>query len=75
MGHCLGASSAIEAVISILSLQRQCMPPTAGCAELDPECRLNLIRRQARPGRLQAVMSNSLGFWGNNASLIFSRAD
>jgi len=74
-GHCLGASAGIEAVISILSLQRQCMPPTAGCAELDPECNVDLIRGQARPAQLRAVMSNSLGFWGNNASLIFSRMD
>jgi 3-oxoacyl-[acyl-carrier-protein] synthase II len=71
-GHCLGASAALEAVISILALHHQAVPGTTACVELDPECPINLVRGKALPTRLRTVMTNSLGFWGNNASLIFS---
>jgi 3-oxoacyl-[acyl-carrier-protein] synthase II len=71
-GHCLGASPALEAVISVLALRNQAIPPTANCVELDPECSLDVVAGEARPGRLRVVMSNSLGFWGNNAALIFA---
>ena len=72
-GHCLGASSALEAVITILSLRDQIAPPTANCLDLDPECRLDVVMGKARPMAMKVAMSNSLGFWGKNASLIFSR--
>ena len=71
-GHCLGAVPALEAVIAILALERQCVPPTANCTRLDPECPIDAVPGAARPTRLQVVMSNSLGFWGYNASLIFT---
>jgi 3-oxoacyl-[acyl-carrier-protein] synthase II len=71
-GHCLGASSALEAVISILSLRDQIAPPTANCLDLDPECRLDVVMHEARPMRVKVAMSNSLGFWGKNASLVFA---
>jgi 3-oxoacyl-[acyl-carrier-protein] synthase II len=72
-GHCLGGSAALEAVISILALHHQAVPGTANCAELDPECAINLVRGTAVPTPLRTVMSNSLGFWGNNASLLFTQ--
>jgi 3-oxoacyl-[acyl-carrier-protein] synthase II len=72
-GHCLGASAALEAVISVLALQHQCVPPTANCTDLDPECPIDAVPLTARPARLSAAMSNSIGFWGYNASLIFTR--
>src|SRR5262249_26389051 len=72
-GHCLGASAALEAVISVLALQYQRMPPTANCSALDPECPIDAVPLTARPARLSTVMSNSLGFWGYNASLVFTR--
>ena len=72
-GHCLGASSALEAVITILSLRDQIAPPTANCLDLDPECRLDVVKGAARPMAMDVAMSNSLGFWGKNASLIFAR--
>ena len=71
-GHCLGASAALEAVIAVLCLQRQLAPPTVNCREPDPECSLNLVTGQARPMKMRVAMSNSLGFWGKNASLIFA---
>jgi 3-oxoacyl-[acyl-carrier-protein] synthase II len=74
-GHCLGASPALEAVISIMALHHQCIPKTANCTTPDPECPLDVVPGCSRPGRLRAVMSNSLGFWGNNAALVFLHAD
>jgi 3-oxoacyl-[acyl-carrier-protein] synthase II len=71
-GHCLGASAALEAVLSIHALQHQCVPPTVNCTELDPACRIDAVLSCARSASLRVVMSNSLGFWGNNASLIFT---
>jgi 3-oxoacyl-[acyl-carrier-protein] synthase II len=72
-GHCLGASAALEAVISILALQHQCVPPTTNCDDLDPALNIDAVQAAARPASLRVVMSNSLGFWGKNASLIFTR--
>ena len=74
-GHCLGASAALEAVITVLCLQEQLAPPTAHCREPDPECPLDLVTGRARPMDMQVAMSNSLGFWGKNASLIFARCE
>jgi 3-oxoacyl-(acyl-carrier-protein) synthase len=71
-GHCLGASPALEAVISIQALQHQCIPPTANCVELDPTCPIDAVRDGARPASLRLVLSNSLGFWGKNAALLFA---
>ena len=72
-GHCLGASPALEAVITILSLRDQVAPPTANCLDLDPGCRLDVVTGTARPMAMKGAMSNSLGFWGKNASLVFAR--
>jgi 3-oxoacyl-[acyl-carrier-protein] synthase II len=71
-GHCLGATAAIEAVISILALERQTVPPTANCVDLDPAWQVDVVPGHPRPAALRAVLSNSLGFWGNNAALIFT---
>ncbi len=72
-GHCLGATPALEAVLVIEALRRQIVPPTANCHQPDPECPINMQPLKARPMELCHVMSNSLGFWGYHASLIFSR--
>jgi 3-oxoacyl-[acyl-carrier-protein] synthase II len=71
-GHCLGATGALEAVICVESLRHQLLPPTANCLELDPECRLQVQRSKAKPMPLRHLLSNSLGFWGYHAALIFS---
>ncbi|HWB02264.1 MAG TPA: beta-ketoacyl-[acyl-carrier-protein] synthase family protein [Verrucomicrobiales bacterium] len=70
-GHCLGATPALEAVISVQSLVWQVVPPSANCHEQDAQCPLHLPR-VAMPARFKSVMSNSLGFWGYHASLVFS---
>jgi 3-oxoacyl-(acyl-carrier-protein) synthase len=72
-GHCLGASPALEAVVTVLALRTQLVPPTANCRELDPACALDVVTGRARPIDMRVAMSNSLGFWGKNASLIFAR--
>lgn len=73
-GHCLGATPALEAVLCLEALRRQQTPPTANCLQPDPLCLINAQPLTAQPARLTNVMSNSLGFWGYHASLIFSEA-
>jgi 3-oxoacyl-[acyl-carrier-protein] synthase II len=72
-GHLLGASGAIEAVISVLALQNGILPPTINYETPDPDCDLDYVPNVARPASIEAVMSNSLGFGGHNASLVFRR--
>jgi len=72
-GHCLGATPALEAVLCIEALRRQMILPTANCHQLDPECPINAQPLSAHPAKIAKVMSNSLGFWGYHASLIFSK--
>ncbi|MGI8436391.1 MAG: beta-ketoacyl-[acyl-carrier-protein] synthase family protein [Chthoniobacterales bacterium] len=71
-GHCMGAAAAIEAVISVLALERQCLPPSANCFEQANDCALTLVRERPTSCRVDAVLSNSAGFWGNNAALVFT---
>ncbi len=74
MGHSLGAAGAIEAVISILALQHQFLPPNINFRTGDPALRLNLVANEARDARIRAVLSNSFGFGGTNASVIIQKA-
>jgi act minimal PKS ketosynthase (KS/KS alpha) len=71
----LGATPVLEAVIGIEAMQHQMIPPTANCHEPDPSCSINAQPLIARPARISAFMSNSLGFWGYHASLIFSKSE
>ena len=71
-GHTLGAAGAIEAIVTALSVMNDCVPPTCGFAEADPECPVNVVV-EAKTGYPQKVaLSNSLGFGGHNASLAIS---
>lgn len=72
-GHALGATPAIEAVISIMALQNQFVPPTINLDDPDPECDLDYVPNEGRPAELRYVMSNAFGFGGHNAVIIFSR--
>ncbi len=72
-GHCLGATPALEAIISIEGLRHNLVTPTANCREPDPECPILVQRDTARPMPLRHVLSNSLGFWGYHAALMFSQ--
>ena len=73
MGHLLGAAGAVEAGVCILAMQHNTIPPTANLEEPDDDCDLDYVPNVARPATLNAVMSNSLGFGGHNASLVFRR--
>tara|TARA_Y100001970_G_scaffold35316_1_gene43618 strand:- start:4923 stop:6173 length:1251 start_codon:yes stop_codon:yes gene_type:complete len=72
-GHLLGAAGGIEAVFCIKALQDQVAPPTINYKNPDEDCDLDYIPNEARETALGMVMSNSLGFGGHNASLIFSK--
>jgi 3-oxoacyl-[acyl-carrier-protein] synthase II len=72
-GHLLGGAGGLEAGISILALRDQIMPPTANLEKPDPACDLDYIPNHARKGEVTYVLSNSFGFGGTNASLIFKR--
>jgi 3-oxoacyl-[acyl-carrier-protein] synthase II len=74
MGHSLGAAGAIEATISILALQHQFLPPNINFRACDPELRLNVVANEARNASVRAVLSNSFGFGGTNASIIMQKA-
>jgi 3-oxoacyl-[acyl-carrier-protein] synthase II len=70
MGHSLGAAGAIEAVISILALQHQLLPPNINFRKGDRDLDVNIIANHARTGQVRSVLSNSFGFGGTNASVI-----
>jgi 3-oxoacyl-[acyl-carrier-protein] synthase II len=72
-GHMLGAAGGAEAVVSVLALQRNVLPPTINLENADPECDLDYVPNQAREVRVDAAMSNSFGFGGTNAVLLFKR--
>jgi len=72
-GHLLGAAGGVEAVISILALERGVLPPTINLDTPDPECDLDYIPHTARKTQIDVAMSNSFGFGGTNACLIFKR--
>jgi len=75
IGHCLGAAGAIEAVISVMALDRGEIPPTINYTTPDPECDLDYVTEGARKAELKVVMSNSFGFGGTNGVLIFKKVD
>jgi len=72
-GHLIGASGAVEAIICIKTILGGCLPPTINYEHLDPACDLDYIPNVARPKRIDAALSNSLGFGGHNTALIVSR--
>ncbi|MCM3627576.1 beta-ketoacyl-[acyl-carrier-protein] synthase family protein [Paenibacillus glycanilyticus] len=73
-GHPLGASGAIEAAITLLSLNNGWLPPTTNLNEPDPAAEIDLVSRQAREVKAEAAVSNSYGFGGVNAVLAFRKA-
>jgi 3-oxoacyl-[acyl-carrier-protein] synthase II len=72
-GHLLGASGAIEAVVCAKVFEENILPPTINYETPDPDCDLDYVPNQPRAARPNHIMSNSFGFGGHNATLIFSR--
>ena len=72
-GHLLGAAGGVEAVFSILSIDRNVLLPTINYETPDPECDLDYIPNQAREAKIDYALSNSFGFGGTNAALLFKR--
>ncbi len=70
-GHLLGASGGIEAVACVLAIRDGVLPPTINYEEPDPECDLDYVPNCAREAMVTTVLSNSLGFGGHNASIVF----
>jgi len=72
-GHLLGAAGGIEAVFSVLAIHRNLLPPTINLDHPDPECDLDYVPWKARPASITVALSNSFGFGGVNACLLFKR--
>ncbi|KAF0823072.1 beta-ketoacyl-ACP synthase II [Cytobacillus firmus] len=72
-GHLLGAAGGIEAIFTVLALKEGILPPTINLEIPDPECDLDYVPNKARKKEITAAMSNSLGFGGHNATIVFKR--
>jgi len=73
LGHAMGAASAIEAVVCILALQHQFVPPTLHCRYPDPEFAIRVVCGTGEPAELTYVLSNAFAFGGNNAAILLKR--
>jgi len=73
MGHSLGAAGAIEAIICLLTLQHQFLPPNINFRASDHLADLNIVANEARRTALRTVLSNSFGFGGTNASILMQK--
>jgi 3-oxoacyl-[acyl-carrier-protein] synthase II len=69
-GHCLGAAGAVEAIFSILAVNRNVLPPTINYETPDPSCDLDYIPNKAREAEVKVAVSNSFGFGGHNACIV-----
>ena len=72
-GHLLGAAGAVEAIFSILSIQNNIVPPTINLDDLSIDTKIDLVPHESKEKEINSVLSNSFGFVGTNASVIFSR--
>lgn len=72
-GHLLGAAGGIEGVFSVLSIHRRMLPPTINYVNPDPDCDLDYVPNEPRPAEVEYALSNSFGFGGTNAALLFKR--
>ncbi len=73
IGHLLGAAGAVEAIFSILSIKNNIVPPTINLDDLSIDTKIDLVPHESKEKEINSVLSNSFGFGGTNASVIFSR--
>jgi 3-oxoacyl-(acyl-carrier-protein) synthase len=74
IGHTLAAAGAFEAIVCARVLRDGCIPPTAGCEQLDAACGLDIVRGEARRRRVDVALSTSSAFAGNNAAVVMRRS-
>ena len=74
MGHSLGAAGAVEAIVCLLALEHQFLPPNINFRAPDKDVDLRIVANESQPASLRTVLSNSFGFGGTNASLLIQRA-
>ena len=72
-GHLLGASAAVEAVITAEAVEKDFVPPTVHYQVPDPECELNVVPGKGHPAKIRYALSNSFGFGGHNVTLVFRK--
>jgi 3-oxoacyl-[acyl-carrier-protein] synthase II len=75
LGHLLGASGSIQAVITVLAMNHGIAPPTVNLTHPDPECDLDYVPNKARPVKIKTAISNSFGFGGHNSVLVFRQSN
>ena len=73
LGHMMGGAGAVEAVVTVLTCDRQLVPPTINYRTPDPECDLDYVPNEAREMTVRHAMSTSVGLGGHNSTLIFGR--
>jgi 3-oxoacyl-[acyl-carrier-protein] synthase II len=73
VGHLLGAAGAVEAIFSVLALRDQIAPPTLNLHQPDFDCSFDLVPHTARKRQIRNILSNSFGFGGTNAALLFKK--
>lgn len=72
-GHMLGAAGGVEAIFTIQAIRDSILPPTINIETPDPECDLDYVPNKARKCEINAAISNSLGFGGHNATILFKK--
>ena len=73
IGHLLGAAGGVEAAMTVMSIYQQAIPPTINLLDQDPECDLDYVAGEARDHKIEVALSNSFGFGGTNATLVFGK--
>ena len=73
IGHLLAASGAVEAIVTIKSLEESIITPTINTKEIDEECNLNLVLDKSIEKNINVAISNSFGFGGHNVCLVFKK--
>jgi len=75
MGHCFGAAGALEAMMCVLALHEQKLPPTINYEHPDPACDLDYVPNEAREAKVEVALSNAMGLGGHNACVLLGRVD